>query len=480
MSLGGLPPALIGAVDDWLTKQKPQIGAVQPTPPQPTPVQPHIGAAPPTAAPQPSLRPAGPMGGSGMLPGGTEQVGAPVQQAAPAGTPQIGAPVTPDYAKEYHDWAATRPPDLAPDAGKPSMIRKIGGIALGTAIGALNPKGGAEVGESIINAPRHGLELEQQQKEQAWERKGATLKTEAGLADTGSQINERDATAAKLRSDVATAGQPKPKEEEWTVVSGAHGPNGEPIQEEKNSGQMRFAPLAGAEMNDKTPVPKNMEAKTLKLPSGQQVAGKVDSQGNLLLADGTAAPKGTILYQQPNYGQLVLPTKTEDLLENGIPTKMGWDAKTQKYDIPQGQAATGAYAHEEAQAGAVQRAGNDLITDIKNNRKSLGNVKAIVNSAFLGTPLDDPKAKSLAVKLASYAALNPAMHGAKGMQAIKAFEQMVGGIPDNPDALIAAIQGISQTAGAINPNLSGGESGASGAPPPGANIISLDDFLKQK
>ena len=221
MSLGGLPPALIGAVDDWLTKQKPQIGAVQPTPPQPTPVQPHIGAAPPTAAPQqPSPRPAGPMGGSGMLPGGTEQVGAPVQQAAPAGTPQIGAPVTPDYAKEYGDWAATRPPDLSPDAGKPSMIRKIGGIALGTAIGALNPKGGAEVGESIINAPRHGLELEQQQKEQAWERQGATIKAEAGLADTGSQIEQRQSQSARDRAEAAKDARAPEVKEPKTAESG--------------------------------------------------------------------------------------------------------------------------------------------------------------------------------------------------------------------------------------------------------------------
>jgi len=49
--------------------------------------------------------------------------------------------------------------------------------------------------------------------------------------------------------------QPKPKEEDWTVVPGIVGPNGEPIQQEKNSGQMRVTPLPGASVADKRTPP---------------------------------------------------------------------------------------------------------------------------------------------------------------------------------------------------------------------------------
>jgi hypothetical protein len=46
----------------------------------------------------------------------------------------------------------------------------------------------------------------------------------------------------------------KPKEEDWSVAPNVLGPNGEPVQIEKNSGQMRISPLGGASVKDaKTP-----------------------------------------------------------------------------------------------------------------------------------------------------------------------------------------------------------------------------------
>ena len=199
---------------------------------------------------------------------------------------------------------------------------------------------------------------------------------------------------------------------------------------------------------------------TLKLPGGQQVAGKEDPQGNLLLADGTPAPKGTIVYQQPNYGQLVLPTKTQNVLVNGIPTEMGWDEKTQRYDIPQGQSATGAYAHEEAQAGAVQRAGEKLITDIQKNKDKLGTLSAWVNKYGLDTPIADPELAGLQSELSTFSALQPAMHGFRSKSAQEAFQKIIGEVQKNPDATIASIRGILKTAGSINPQIQG----AGGAP----------------
>lgn len=44
----------------------------------------------------------------------------------------------------------------------------------------------------------------------------------------------------------------KQKEEEWSVVPNIQGPKGEPVQQEKTSGQIRLAPLEGASVIDKT------------------------------------------------------------------------------------------------------------------------------------------------------------------------------------------------------------------------------------
>ena len=204
----------------------------------------------------------------------------------------------------------------------------------------------------------------------------------------------------------------------------------------------------------------SQKAVTLKLPSGQQVAGKVDHEGNLLTEDGKAAPQGTMLFQQPNYGQLVLPTKTIDVIgENGLPTKMGWNEQTQQYDRPMGVSATGAYGHEMAQAGAVERGGTDLIAQLQQpeNREILGQLSSYISQGTLGTPLADQRAAYLSAQLKTFAALQPAMHGFRSHSAQETFEKIVGGLAQDPDATIGAIRGILQTSRAINPNQGGGE-----------------------
>lgn len=205
--------------------------------------------------------------------------------------------------------------------------------------------------------------------------------------------------------------------------------------------------------------PKNMQAKTLDVPGQGQVAGKVDAQGNLLLADGTPAPKGTKLYQQPNYGMMMLPTKIATFIgPDGVPRDYLWDQETKTYDKPLGLSASNAYGHEAAQAGVVTRAGEDLIQSIEANKQLMGNPQAIIQSAILGTPWADPATAGLRAQIATFAALQPSMHGFRGQQALNEFEKIIGGIPKNPDALIASIRAIEKTAGAVNPGLNqGGE-----------------------
>ena len=166
----------------------------------------------------------------------------------------------------------------------------------------------------------------------------------------------------------------------------------------------------------------------------------------------------------PNYGQMILPTKTATYLDaQGIPTEFQWNEQTKRYDIPVGQSATGGYGHEAAQAGAVERAGTELISDLQANKKDLGTLGAWVAKYGLNTPISDPKLAGIQAKLSSFAALNPAMHGARGLHAMEHFEKLIGGLQQNPDASIAGIQGIIQTARAINPGANQG--GGNEAPP---------------
>jgi hypothetical protein len=110
---------------------------------------------------------------------------------------------------------------------------------------------------------------------------------------------------------------------------------------------------------------------------------------------------------------------------------------------------TGATRTAAEQGGIILDAGNKLKADIDAHRDKLGNMEAIVNSAFLGTPLADPDSARIAASLASYAALNPRLHGFRGSQALAEFKKLVGGLPNNPDAMKAAIDGIASTAGTV-------------------------------
>jgi hypothetical protein len=112
---------------------------------------------------------------------------------------------------------------------------------------------------------------------------------------------------------------------------------------------------------------------------------------------------------------------------------------------------SGATAGRMQQGQAIQRAGDDLIKDIDTNRAKLGNLTDYWQQMTNGTPISDPTLSGLQAELASFAALQPAAHGARGLQAIQAFEKMIGGIPKNPDALISSIKGIQKTIGALQP-----------------------------
>jgi hypothetical protein len=172
----------------------------------------------------------------------------------------------------------------------------------------------------------------------------------------------------------------------------------------------------------------------------------------------------------PSWAEVMPSTHTVNMLNpEGIPTTYQYNSQTKGFDIVAGQAAGGAYAHAEAQAGAVTRAGNALISDIQANEKAidqskLGSWLTWVKKYGLNTPFADPVLGRLQAEYMSWAALNPAMHGYRSVQAMKAFEDLVGGLQKNPEAAIASLRGTLQTASAVNPALKGGGEGTKEIP----------------
>lgn len=99
-----------------------------------------------------------------------------------------------------------------------------------------------------------------------------------------------------------------------------------------------------------------------------------------------------------------------------------------------------------SQAESIIEAGNNLKAEIDKHKDKMGKIGSYWNQFANGSPIADPDAARLMSEIASYAALQPAMHGMRGGQVMKEFEKMVGGIPKNPEAMKAAIDGIASTA----------------------------------
>ena len=101
------------------------------------------------------------------------------------------------------------------------------------------------------------------------------------------------------------------------------------------------------------------------------------------------------------------------------------------------------------QGGIIIEAGNALKQAIDQNKDKIGNLSSYWNKYVNGTPIADPAVSKLMAQLGSYAALQPSLHGFRGQQALAEFTKIIGGVPKNPEALKAAIDGIAGTAGII-------------------------------
>lgn len=151
--------------------------------------------------------------------------------AVPGGDPGMasGASLTPT-ALPPEGRAEMAGPPLMGVAKKPGLLGRIGQVAsrMGNIAGDILAPG------VMMNIP--GTDLNKRMEANRAERKA---ETEQKL---GIEQERADTEAAKEKREADAAGQPKPKEEKWTVMKDVAGPNGEILEEEENSGEVRVAP----------------------------------------------------------------------------------------------------------------------------------------------------------------------------------------------------------------------------------------------
>jgi hypothetical protein len=146
------------------------------------------------------------------------------------------------------------------------------------------------------------------------------------------------------------------------------------------------------------------------------------------------------IYERDTYGT-----------ENGTPIPgaiiiPGSDGQTVGPKFAGRVAPTTSQRDQASQSDVVHQTGIDLKKFVLQNKNVLGPIMGRYNSfkMFLGDP--NPAVAKLNTLMKSYAALNPAMHKFRSMQAAEAFEHALGGFKYTPEALIASIEGIEDTA----------------------------------
>lgn len=147
---------------------------------------------------------------------------------------------------------------------------------------------------------------------------------------------------------------------------------------------------------------------------------------------------------------------TGNYTDDGTPI-MAW---TRKADLTGTETLKTPSATEERvtkQAGRVQIGAGELQQELKdpNIRAQLGPIMGRYNSLaeWYGAP--DPELTEFKAHLASWMALQPALHGFRGIGAMEHFEKLAGAPITTPEALEAAIRGINKTAKTFTPKTAG-------------------------
>jgi hypothetical protein len=106
------------------------------------------------------------------------------------------------------------------------------------------------------------------------------------------------------------------------------------------------------------------------------------------------------------------------------------------------------------QAGRTVHGANDLLGELQNPEVAnrLGPVMGRITKLSQAWGNPDPQVQEFMAHLESWLALQPALHGFRGINALDHFEKLVGSPITTPEALAAAIRGITKTAKTFTPS----------------------------
>lgn len=256
----------------------------------------------------------------------------------------------------------------------------------------------------------------------------------------------------------------KPKEEDWSVAPGVLGPNGEPIQIEKNSGQSRILPLPGASVKDSTkpeaPHTVNVGQKVMQWNPKTQ---KYDIE--LGPTPKSESPEGSWTLQEDNQGKPVL-----------------FNSKTgQSKPAPAGVFPKGSHKPTVAEQNRSDLADNlnenlDKLEDIVNRRPELfgmvgGRTTQVRN--FLGSNDKDIGAlDTIEHQLGMVQQSTHGMRSAFGVQS--AAKSVLNDFKNGPEALKGSIKAARDSAATFKKNVADkeGQSPTGGTyKRPSANVV---------
>lgn len=437
--------------EDDLMQGIPQVGPVQNglppvlpslSKPKPKPQGLYSGPGYPGMGAEPAPAPAAPAMPFTGLPPVTTLNPSPEQQAVGKARNNLESlQAKPSFTQNL--WNKTK--------GSDSFIGKLGHVGAGLLRGV-------EVGGEIL-APRIAAEIPGttlNRSVQIEKAKGDLTGAEAN-AKTAAETGKDTAEAERYRDEVKRAGQPKPVEKKYTMAAGVRDAKGEPaVLQTEGEGAGGLTAQPGFDVKpDREPVEKTPPHITREMGDGKPHIMERDPATGEYSIDRGIAP--------PNYAQVApdlnaqrMKGQTKEIVDaDGITHQLGWNPKTQRYDIDMGVSGAGTQGSRLFASGISKKAGDMLIRDITDNKSDLGSLATWVQKYGLNTPIADPSLARLQAELASFAALQPAQHGFRSQSAMEAFEKIIGGLQQNPDATIATIKGITETTSVGLPSAGG-------------------------
>ena len=452
-----------------------------------------LGAPPAAPAPAPSAAPALPTVGAGNIPDlakpTRQQSNAAGKAEYQAGLPQVTAkPFTPEWAQQQEELAQYK--HLHPLGSNVSAMPGVGGKFLHGLGRVANIAGDILAPGITANIP--GSDLYNRGQEKLFrnefttgtenEQRGAqTKETEEGnelvpftnpatgetqqierrqWAPLGAAEIKGDTTrdVAQLKADTSKdIAQGKSKDQ---LLKMGYDENGNPLPDEKLSPQQKAQRdlLESLQRYHDAQAELDKAKNDPNSPAFKQAQQRVNAE----------AQKTAEAYAALNLHKQEFANKLQE----------------QEFVKPSGQAQS-----RGAAAGAALALLPDLQADIKKHGAEFGPIIGRINKGELHIGDVSPEVQRVYAELKSFYALQPAVHGFRNAEFVKDFDTIVGSLQTNPEAVVAGLDGLRPTLGAVSREgltfhhrVKEGEAPAGGAkeggPPAGAKVIPLDEFMK--